>query len=218
MGVQKMNKAQLKGFELLIKSMWERGEIRCPVHLCGGNEQELMELFEEYKDDDYIFSTHRNHYHYLLAGGSPDNLLLEIRQDPKGPSGGRSGSMCTTDPVRSFFSSAIVGGMCAIAVGVALALKEKDDKRKVWCFVGDGGVDGGHFWEALQYAEGWDLPIVFVVEDNDRSTCTSTVARLGYKSMRDSVRYWAKEMSSKVVWYTYKPEYPHCGSGVYVQF
>lgn len=205
-----MTKEELIGFEENIKRLWEEGKVKCPVHLSGGNEEELIEIFKEIKRNDYVFSTHRNHYHFLLHGGSPDRLTREILKEEGGLCRGRSGSMCTMDHHRNFYSSAIVGGVCGIAVGVAWGLKEAGRTEKVWCFVGDGAVDGGHFWESLQYAQGWDLPIKFIVENNDRSTCTTCKERLGDGSMG--------VLTTKVKVYCYKPTYPHVGSGIYVAF
>lgn len=204
-------------FENEIKALWEAGQIKAPVHFCGGNEEQLIEVFKEIRPNDYVFSGHRNHYHYLLHAGDGDALRKEMLREPDGLCRGRSGSMGTIDRSHNFFSSAIVGGCCGIAVGVAWALKDAGSPRRVWCFVGDGAVDGGHFWEALQYAHGWDLPITFVVEDNDRSTCTSVTDRLGTRESLDGA--WRTMLASKHIWhYEYVPTYPHVGSGKYVAF
>ena len=212
-----MQKEELIAFETRVKDLWEAKQIKCPIHLSGGNEEQLIEVFKDIKKGDYVFSTHRNHYHYLLHGGNPDALLKEILRQDDGLCRGHSGSMCTADSSINFFSSAIVGGVCGIATGVAWAVKESDKETKVWCFIGDGAIDNGHFWEALQYAEGWDLPVTFVVEDNDRSTCTRIHERLG---LDIGVRYILTRMSlsKKVKYYHYKSVYPHVGSGVYLQF
>lgn len=221
-----MTKQDLIDFETVVKGYWESGEIKAPVHLCGGNEDDLIEIFKEIKPNDYVFSTHRNHYHALLHGVHPSCLLKEILGTSTDGCGGRARSMGYIEHSKRFYASAIVGGCCAIAVGVAVALKyqEKHDplnkdehasRRHVWCFVGDGAVDGGHFWEALTYSEGHQLPITFVVEDNNRATCTSVMDRMGIgkSSLRNTI-----ELSSKVHYYRYDFTYPHVGSGKYVQF
>lgn len=206
-----MNKQDLINFELRVKEAWERGEIKAPLHLSGGNEDALIEIFKEINPNDYVFSTHRNHYHALLHGISPGDVYNEIIGDENGCCKGRARSMGYISHKHNFYSSAIVGGCCAIAVGTAWALKAQNKPDiKVFCFVGDGALDGGHFWESLQYAHGWDLPITFVIEDNDRSTCTSVKDRLG--TTRGEWR------STHIIHYAYKPDYPHVGSGKYVQF
>ena len=159
----------------------------------------------------------------MLHGVSPDILLSEIIGNKDGICGGKARSMGFIDHPHHFYISAIVGGMCASAVGVAWALKRKqeqdplygdvcDFRPRVWCFIGDGALDGGHFWESLHYAEGHDLPIKFVVEDNDRATKTPWEPRNGKGIDR---RDW---VSNKVIYYSYLPKYGHVGTGKYVQF
>lgn len=219
-----MTAKELIDFELKVKEMWEGGKIKAPVHLCGGNEEELILIFRGVHNDDYVFCSHRNHYHYLLHNGDPSRLLNELRGSAEALCKGSARSMAFCDYSCRFFSSAIVGGVCAPAVGTAWALKDQKKPNKVWCFGGDGMVDTGHFWEALQYAEGWDLPVTFVIEDNDRSTCTPVNARIGPTTEYDYKPQWQLtarkhiECSSKVRYYKYKATYPHVGSGTYVQF
>lgn len=229
-----LDKDELIAFEREVAQKWEAGKLNCPIHLSGGNEDQLIQIFKEIKPNDYVFSTHRNHYHALLHGVPPKRLMDEILGKSDKGTGcvckGRARSMGFIDHSHKFYSSAIVGGNCAPAVGVAWALKEKarlynqehyfcDEAQlptplvHVWCFVGDGTVDGGHFWEALQYAEGWDLPITFVVENNNRATCTDVIRRLGPR-INDAGRY----CSSKSIGYQYDPTWPHVGTGKYVQF
>lgn len=211
-----MTVQELRDFSNKVKEMWEAGKIRCPVHLPGGNEHELVEVFKDIKAQDYVFSTHRNMYHYLLKGGSPDKLVAELLRQESGTCRGRSGSMNTSDHKLRFYSSAIVGGVCAIAVGVAWEVRETD--THVWCFVGDGVVDGGHFWEALVYSAGWQLPITFVIENNNRSTCTSIEERLGDKWIHSLIPTYSPSVSKRVRYYSYTATEPHVGSGKYVQF
>ena len=177
------------------------------MHLCGGNEEQLIEIFKEVRHDDWVISTHRNHYHALLHGVSADNLLADIRGS------GTGGSMVHAYGNPPFISTAIVAGGCGIAVGLAWALKESRSNRVVWCFVGDGATDEGHWYEAVRYAVGWDLPVVFIVEDNDRATCTSNKERWQEADCSE-VSYGC----SKVRYYRYQSTYPHVGSGTYVQF
>lgn len=208
-----MTPNDLKQFSNVVKSLWESKLIKVPVHLCGGNEQKLIDIFHDIRPTDWVFSTHRNHYHYLLKGGNADKLIKELTHPDT--YNGSSGSMCTVDIRNKFLSSAIVGGICGIAVGAALAIKSKNEQRHVWAFVGDGCVDTGHMYEAVRYAEGYDLPLTFIIEDNDRSTCTSVRNRWGKKFTKQEVGLY---VSPKVKWYKYTPTWPHVGSGTYVQF
>ena len=199
----------LRQFEAKVKKLWEKGAIKVPVHLSGGNEEYLLGIFKNLiKKGDYVFSNHRNHYHYLLHGGKASKLIANMTN-------GRMGSMNTCDKGINFYSSAIVGGCCGIAVGVAKALKANRSSKRVWCFVGDAVLDGGHFWEALQYTQGYDLPLMVILEDNDRSTCTTIPERLGSRCI--GIREHARR-GIKMSGYSYTPTYPHVGSGKYVQF
>ena len=184
--MKNITKSDLIRFENKIAKMFRQKKIRVPIHLSGGNEDELIQIFKKIKRCDYIFSTHRGHYHYLLHGGNPARIINNILRSPMG-------SMHTIDPKLQFYASAIVSGTAAIACGVALALKMKGSKQKVWCFLGDGATDEGFYWEAKHYAQANDLPITYIIEDNDRSVCSSKVER-----------------------YCYTAKWPHAGVGEFI--
>ena len=181
-------------------SEFEAKRIGFPLHLSGGNENQLIKIFKDVKKEDYIFSTHRSHYHYLLKGGSEKELEKKIK-DGK--------SMSLFDKKLNFLTSSIVAGVPSIAVGVAWALKQKGSNSHVWCFVGDAAEGLGHTYEAIRYADGWKLPITFVVEDNNMSVETPGEARYGNNHMK-----WPKCVKR----YSYNRIYPHVGSGKWVTF
>ncbi|MDE1170864.1 MAG: thiamine pyrophosphate-dependent enzyme [Verrucomicrobium sp.] len=190
-----MTAEELIAFEAHIQQLWETGELPFLVHLCGGNEKELISIFSEVKEGDWIFSSHRAHYHYLLAGGPPERLETLIRN-------GRS--MFVFDKKRHFLSSSVLGGTCGIAAGVAWQLKEEGSSNRVWCFLGDGAEEEGHFYESVLFVEGNELPCTFVVEDNDRSVDTEKSKRRGKAQIA-----WP----SCVRRYHYISTWPHAGSG-----
>ncbi len=173
----KWNSDSLIEFELKVKEEFEQGRIACPIHLSGGNEENLISLFQIIEEEDYVISTHRSHYHYLLKGGNPEVLMAEIRGEESGCCKRKGRSMHIFDPSINFYSSAIVGGGCAIACGIALGIKKdapkavegvKQEKLPVvWCFCGDGAEDSGHFIEAVRFGAARQLPLNFVIEDND---------------------------------------------------
>lgn len=192
----KMSKQDLIDFEKRIADRFDNGEIPYLIHLSGGNEDQLIEIFKEINEEDYIFSTHRNHYHYLLCGGDPSELENKILNGK---------SMFVFSRKLNFFSSSIVAATPCIAAGIAWALKKKGSNKKVWCFIGDGVEDEGHFYEAARYVDGWELPCTFVIEDNDRNVSASKKERRGENKdfpWPDCVRR-----------YSYVPTYPHGGSG-----
>ena len=193
------NKEELIHFENKIVKSWDAGKIRGPVHLSGGNEDPLIEIFKRISENDWVFSTWRSHYHALLKGVSPDWLETEILE-------GRSITIVNKD--EKFYSSAIVGGILPIAVGVAMSNKMKGIDETVWCFVGDMTFETGTFMENYKYAKNFDLPINFVVEDNGVSTNTPTINTWNKKT----------EIPNDVIWYEYEKQWPHYGTGKWVIF
>jgi TPP-dependent pyruvate/acetoin dehydrogenase alpha subunit len=193
------NIEELEHFEKKIAEYWESGKIRGPVHLSGGNEKQLIEIFKRISNNDWVFSTWRSHYHALLKGISPKWVENEILD-------GRSISLI--DKEYKFYSSAIVGGIIPIAVGTALSNKLSGNGEHVWCFIGDMTFETGIFMENHKYAENFDLPITFVVEDNGFSTNTPTEHTWNIKSV----------IPNDVVWYKYEKNWPHYGTGKWVIF
>ena len=172
------------------------GELPYLLHLAGGNEGPLIEIFKRVNEGDWIFGSHRSHYHYLLAGGVETELESKIR-------GGQS--MFLFSRRLNFLTSSILAGAACIAAGVALALKSEGSKAHVWCFLGDGAEDEGHFYEAVAMVQGHDLPCTFIIEDNDRSVDTNVPLRRGTSERRN----WGPHVER----YHYKPTYLHGGSG-----
>jgi len=186
-------------FEQSIVDIWEAGKIKGPVHLSNGNEGSLIEIFKRIKETDWVFSTWRSHYHWVLKGLSADYATEIIKE-------GKSITMCEHE--EKFYASAIVGGTLPIALGVAYAIKKDGGDDKVWVFVGDMSFESGIFYEVHKYARNFDLPLYFVVEDNGVSTYTPTDATWNIK----------REVPSDVIHYTYKSKYPHYGSGKWIAF
>jgi pyruvate dehydrogenase E1 component alpha subunit len=193
-----MNKKQLIDFEKDIAELYGKGKIHAPIHLVGGNEDQLIRIFKFIEKGDWIFSNHRSHLHYLLSGGKPEVLKKEIID---------GNSMHIYDKLIPFFTSAIVAGAPPIAVGVALGLKMKKSTRRVWCFVGDMAAECGITMECIQYSRGHDLPIVFVIEDNNKSVDANTKKVWG-----------TKKNKNKTMKYKYKRRFPHHGTGEYIVF
>lgn len=193
-------KEKLTAFECEIKALWESGELPCLTHLAGGNEEQLIEIFRKLNVGDWVFSTHRNHMHALLAGIPANELKREILA---------GNSMFTFSKERNFYSSAILAGCCGIAAGMAFALKRANSANKVICFLGDGAEEQGHFYEAALFVEANDLPCKFIVEDNMIQVETP-------KKERRGTRYSANcplDHFNCVERYHYTPTYPHAGSG-----
>ena len=146
-------------------------EIICPVHLYTGQEAIAAGVCANLRKDDYVFSTHRSHGHYLAKGGSMKALMAELYGRATGCSKGRGGSMHLSSPELGLpGSSAIVAGTIPLAVGAALAFSiQKSDNVSV-AFFGDGAAGEGVFYESLNFASLKKLPVIFVCENNLYST------------------------------------------------
>lgn len=193
-----MTRDDLIAFETEVAEAFKAKQIRGPIHLSGGNEDALIDIFTGIDHGDWVFSTYRNHYHALLHGIPRQWLMDEILA-------GRS--MNISSPEHRFYTSAIVGGCLPICVGVAAALKRHGSSRTVWCFIGDMADTTGACREAVTYAHGFDLPIQFVVENNKMSCDTPTEACWG--GDHEFSRWKTRQ-------YTYERTYPHSGIGHYV--
>lgn len=183
--------SELINFQKEVAAAFEAKKILAPVHLSGGNEQQLIEIFKRIKPTDWVLSTWRSSYHALLHGVPRESVMAEILAGH---------SMMLHFPEHHFFTSAIVGGILPIACGLA------SQGKTVWCFVGDMCASTGTFSDAVHYAEGHDLPVRFIIEDNGLSTNTPTDETWGFGDTCRTERY------------TYKRTVPHVGSGVYVSF
>ena len=144
-------------------------EIFVPVHLSLGQEWVAADLHQWMRPQDWLFSTHRNHHHYLAKGGSEQKLWDEIMGLPTGLNGGFAGSQGISDASINFHASAIVGGLVGVATGTAYALKMNKSDAVAICCIGDGGTEAGVFWESLNFAALHQLPIAFICENNGMS-------------------------------------------------
>ena len=199
-----MNEKYLINFEDNIAKLFNEAKIKAPIHLYSGNEKFLINFFKKIKKNDWVLCSWRSHYQCLLKGVPPKKIKKEIIN-------GKSISLCFLD--YKVYSSAIVGGSLPIAVGLALSLKRKKSKNKIYCFIGDMTSETGIAHECIKYSRNKNLPIHFIVEDNRKSVCTDTRKawsknKLTYENVSDKF----------VTYYRYKLKYPHAGAGQRVQF
>jgi pyruvate dehydrogenase E1 component alpha subunit len=192
-------KKKLIDFEKKIVTLYEKKKIRGPIHLSGNNEDQLINIFKKIKKNDWVFSGWRNHYHAILKNIPLNDIEKQI---VKGK------SMNLNSMKHNFFTSSIVGGILPVALGVAMALKMKKSKSKVWVFIGDMTYETGIFHECYKYGRNFKLPINFVVEDNNMSTNTPTKKAWGKK----------QKILPNIKYYSYKRKYPHHGIGKWILF
>lgn len=199
-----MTPQELIEFEEEIATAFNTGQIKAPVHLYYGNEEQMLDIFKEVNTEDWVLCSWRSHYQCLLKGVPRDRLKAEILA-------GRSISLCF--PEHRIFSSAIVGGVLPIAVGIGLGIKRRGGTEKVHCFLGEMTSETGIAHSSIKYCELHDLPVRFIIEDNAKSVCTET-----RETWNTSQLTYENHPSKKVVSYTYQSKYPHAGAGVRVQF
>lgn len=206
-----ISKQDLIDFETDIGNRFNNKEIRAPVHLYANNEENIMRVFEQVDiKHDWVCCTWRNHYQALLKGVPQDVLRDRIVAGK---------SMVMNLPEHKFICSSIVGGIPSIATGIALAAKLKGTGERVWCWTGDMSAATGAWSEAYRYAVAHNLPITFVVEDNQLSVETPTAEVWGNNQwyLPDGVADWYQD--DHLIYYTYhNNKYPHAGAGTRVQF
>ena len=199
-----MNKDQLIAFENDVAARFNTGQIRAPVHLYWGNEEQIIKVFENVRPPDWVCCSWRSHYQCLLKGVPPDDVMAEIMA-------GHSISLCFAS--HRIYSSAIVGGVLPVAVGTAMAIQRSGEDARVFCFTGEMTAETGIAHESIKYSRNHKLPIHFVVEDNAKSVMTDTREAwnqnpLSFENMNDEY----------ITYYRYETKYPHAGAGVRVQF
>ena len=172
--------------------------------MSAGNEDSLINIFDNVKNNDWVFSTWRSHYHCLLKGVPETELQKAIVNGQ---------SIALNFPKYRIYSSAIVSGQISQAVGVAMSIKIKNENDTVWCFLGDMASETGVAQSGFAYSENLDLPITFVIEDNNQSVLTDTRKTWGSSLLR-----YERFPNKKVISYKYLNSYPHAGAGIRVEF
>ena len=211
-----MNKQELIDFENEIAEIYKEGKIRGPIHLRDGNEDYLIQYFDKYvKPADYKFATWANHLEALLSG-VPQHFVKARILDGE--------SMAMNFPDYNFYTSAIVGGICPIAVGMAHALKAKNSNARVHAFIGDMTFMTGIAHESMKYSLAHNLPISWIIADNNKSVCTDTTKTWGISSYEILRQQWVNFAEHypapnwQVYYYQYDSKWPHSGVGEFVSF
>ena len=201
---KKLSPQDLINFEKEIANLFNQKKIKAPIHLYYGNEKQIINVFKKIKKNDWIFCSWRSHYQCLLKGVPKKKIVKSILN-------GNSIALCF--PEHKIFSSAIVGGTLPIAIGVAFAQKLRKNKNKVFCFIVDMTSETVIAHECIKYAINFNLPINFIIEDNNLSVCTNTRMTWRQKKLTHE-----NNKNKKIIYYKYQNKYPHAGSGKRIQF
>ena len=157
----------VRRFEEVVNELYLQGKIPSTLHLYIGQEAVAVGVCAALRPDDYLLSTHRPHGHALAKGVSPGAILAELYGKATGTCKAKGGSMHVGDIRLGMFPAiAIVGGNVPLAAGAAFASKRLKDGRVTACFFGEGAVNEGAWHEGVNAAAIWDLPVVFVCENN----------------------------------------------------
>ncbi|MBI4283916.1 MAG: thiamine pyrophosphate-dependent dehydrogenase E1 component subunit alpha [Chloroflexi bacterium] len=158
---------RIRKVEERIAELYPEQEMRCPVHLCIGQEAVAAGVCANLSRNDYVLSNHRSHSHYLAKGGDLKAMIAELYGKATGCSQGKGGSMHLVDLSVGFLGATpIVGSTIPIAVGTALGSVMRGEKRVTVIFFGDAAAEEGAFHESLNFAALKRLPVVFVCENN----------------------------------------------------
>lgn len=158
---------RIRRFEDKCAELYTQEKIRGFLHLYDGEEAVAVGIIPNLLADDAIVATYREHGHALVRGVSMTAIMAEMLGKQTGCSRGRGGSMHLFDSATRFYGgNAIVGGGLPMAVGLGLAAKMAQRNEVVVCFFGEGAVAEGEFHESLNLAQLWQLPVLFVCENN----------------------------------------------------
>jgi TPP-dependent pyruvate/acetoin dehydrogenase alpha subunit len=156
--------------EEAIADRYSEWKMRCPTHLCIGQEAVATGVCAALRASDFAVSGHRAHGHYLAKGGSLERMLAEIYGKATGCCAGKGGSMHLVDLDAGFMgSTAIVGGTIPVGVGLGLSISLQGGDSVSVVFLGDGAVEEGVFYESANFAALKKLPVLFVCENNHYS-------------------------------------------------
>ncbi len=165
----------IRVFEERVHDEFATGDIPGFVHLYAGEEASAVGICLHLNDNDYIASTHRGHGHCIAKGCDVKGMMSEIFGRADGLCGGKGGSMHIADLSRGMMgANGIVGGGPPLVCGAALSAKTLGTGGVAIAFVGDGASNQGTTFEAMNLAKVWDLPAIFVVEDNGYAEATSS--------------------------------------------
>jgi TPP-dependent pyruvate/acetoin dehydrogenase alpha subunit len=171
---------RIRAFEEAGLAAHKQGLVLGAIHPSIGQEAVAAGVCANLERADVLLSTHRGHGHTLAKGADPTAMMCELFGRSGGTCGGKGGSMHIADfGVGMLGANGVVGANIEIAAGAAHAIRLKGEERIVCCIFGDGAINRGPFLEGLNWARIFDLPVLFVCEDNGFAATTRTAALTG---------------------------------------
>jgi len=166
--------ARIRRFEERSLRSYQQGHIGGFLHLYIGQEAVAVGAVSVMGEDDHVITAYRDHGHALAVGMDMDECMAELYGKKTGCSKGKGGSMHFFAPDKNFWGGhGIVGGQTPLGLGIAYALKFNKKSGSCLCFMGDGATNQGPFYESLNLASLWNLPVVYVIENNGYSMGTA---------------------------------------------
>ncbi|MDO8210151.1 thiamine pyrophosphate-dependent dehydrogenase E1 component subunit alpha [Conexibacter sp. CPCC 206217] len=184
--------ALIRAFETRVAALYRDSEIPGFVHTSLGQEAVAAGVCAALTGEDYVATTHRGHGHVLAKGADVDGMMAELFAKETGLCRGKGGSMHVADPSKGILgANAIVGASIPLAVGAGLSSKLLSQGRVAVAFFGEGAVNQGAFHEAVNLAAIWDLPVLFVCENNIYAefTDSTTMTRVANVAQRTAGGY-----------------------------
>jgi pyruvate dehydrogenase E1 component alpha subunit len=164
---------RIRCFEERVAKLHHSLQVHGLVHLSIGSEGVAAGVCRRLRDDDAVYSGHRAHGHALAKGAPMDRVMAELMGRSAGLCRGLGGSMHLVDTTHGLMgATGVVGGNLPMAAGDALAARLRDEDRVTVVFFGDGAVQAGHFHETVNLAALWELPLIFVCENNGMAEFT----------------------------------------------
>lgn len=158
---------RIRAIEETISCRYNEWKMRCPTHLCTGQEAVAAGIGAVLRKSDFVVSTHRAHGHYLAKGGDMKQMIAEIYGKATGCSSGKGGSMHLIDESVGFMgSTSIVGGTIPVGTGLGLSIKLNKTDQVSCVFLGDAATEEGVFYESVNFAIIKKLPVLYICENN----------------------------------------------------
>lgn len=183
----------IRRFEQRSAELYQQGKIGGFLHLYIGQEAVAVGSIAAKHEGDHVITAYRDHGHALAVGADPHAVMAELLGKKTGVSKGMGGSMHLADVSLHYWGGyAVVGGHLPLATGLALAEQYRETDNAVLCYMGDGSTNIGYFHESLNLAGVWDLPVLWIVENNQYGMGTA-VDRASAASMLDKAKAYGME-------------------------